>query len=43
MCGIIAYLGSDDYKQYVLSGLKLLLISFFKNAFLLSTAAIALM
>ena len=24
MCGIIAYLGSDDYKQYVLSGLKLL-------------------
>jgi glucosamine--fructose-6-phosphate aminotransferase (isomerizing) len=24
MCGIIAYLGSDDYKQYILSGLKLL-------------------
>lgn len=24
MCGIVAYLGSDDYKEYILSGLKLL-------------------
>lgn len=24
MCGIVGYLGSNDYKEYIMSGLKLL-------------------